>query len=86
MSHHIQGQPKFQIPNDVGLSCSFQKINEHGDNLLRKPTKSPLDIKIAIYLDMKVPFQGSKEEENGLMESKKPKGKTYNRNNINQKE
>jgi len=30
---------------------------------------------------VKVPFQGYREEENGLMESKKPKGKTYNRNN-----
>jgi len=35
---------------------------------------------------VKVPFQGSREEENGLMESKKPQGKTYNRNNINQEE
>jgi len=31
-------------------------------------------------------FQGSREEEDGLIESKKPKGKTYNRNNINQEE
>jgi len=45
-----------------------------------------LDIKIASYLDVKVPFQGSREEEDGLIESKKPKGKTYNRNNINQEE
>jgi len=28
---------------------------------------------------VKVPFQGSREEEDGLMESKKSKGKTYNR-------
>jgi len=35
---------------------------------------------------VKVPFQGSREEENGLMRSKKSKGKTYNRNNINQEE
>jgi len=35
---------------------------------------------------VKVPFQGSKEGKKGLMKSKKPKGKTYNRNNINQKE
>jgi len=48
--------------------------------------KSPLDIKITCYLDVKVPFQGSREEENGLMGSKKSKGKTYNRNNINQEE
>ena len=71
------------IPTDVDLSYSFYKINEYGDDWLRKPRKSPLDIKIASYLDVKVPFQGSREEENGLMESKKPKGKTYNRNNIN---
>jgi len=41
---------------------------------------------IASYLDVKVPFQCSREEENGLMESKKPKGKTYTRNNINREE
>jgi len=35
---------------------------------------------------VKVPFQGSREEENRLMESKKPKGKAYNRNNINREE
>jgi len=35
---------------------------------------------------MKVPFQGSREEEDGLIESKKPKGKTYNKKNINQEE
>jgi len=35
---------------------------------------------------VKVPFQGSIEEEDGLIQSKKPKGKTYNRNNINQEE
>jgi len=35
---------------------------------------------------VKVPFQGSREEKNGLMDSKKPKEKTYNRNNINQEE
>jgi len=35
---------------------------------------------------VKVPFQGFREEENGLMKSMKPKGKTYNRNNINQEE
>jgi len=35
---------------------------------------------------VKVPFQGFKEDEDGLIESKKPKGKTYNRNNINQEE
>jgi len=35
---------------------------------------------------VKVPFQGSREEEDGLIENKKPKGKTYNRNNINQEE
>jgi len=28
---------------------------------------------------VKVPFQGSREEEDGLIESKKPKGKTYKR-------
>jgi len=42
-----------------------------------------LDIKITSYLEVKVPFQGSREEENGLIGSKKPKGKTYTRNNIN---
>jgi len=35
---------------------------------------------------VKVPFQGSREEEDGFIESKKPKGKTYNKNNINQEE
>jgi len=35
---------------------------------------------------VKVPFPGSREEEYGLMESKKSKGKTYNRYNINQEE
>jgi len=24
--HHIQGQPKLYIPNDVGLSCSFLRL------------------------------------------------------------
>jgi len=62
------------------------KIIEYGVSRLRKPRKSPLDIKIASYVDVKVPFQGSREEENGLMGSKKSKGKTYNRNNINQEE
>ena len=41
---------------------------------------------IASYLDVKVPFQGSREEEDGLMENKKPKGKSYNRKNINQEQ
>jgi len=58
------------------------KTYEYGDDSLRKPRKSPLDIKITSYLDVKVPFQDSREKENGVMESKKPKGKTYNRNNI----
>ncbi|MBP0685879.1 hypothetical protein J8J21_22805, partial [Mycobacterium tuberculosis] len=40
------------------------------------------EVKIASYLDVKVPFQGSREEENGLMGSKKSKGKTNNRNKI----
>jgi len=35
---------------------------------------------------VKVPFQGSRKEEDGWIESKKPKGKTYNRININQEE
>jgi len=35
---------------------------------------------------VKVAFQGYREEEDGLIESMKPKGKTYNRNNINQEE
>jgi len=72
--------------DDVGLSCSFYKINEYGDDWLRKQRKSPLDIKITSYLDVEVPFQGSREEEDGLIESKKPKGKTYNRNNTNEEE
>jgi len=40
----------------------------------------------SLVLHVKVPFQGSREEEDGLIESKKLKGKTYNRNNINQEE
>jgi len=45
-------------------------MNEYGDDRLRKPRKSPLDIKIASYLDVKVPFQGSREEKNGLIKNK----------------
>jgi len=34
--------------------------------------KSPLDIKIASYLDVKVPFsQSSKEEDDGLIQNEK---------------
>ena len=51
--------------------------------MIKKTKETPLDIEIASYLDLKVPFQGSREEEDGLIESKTPKGKTYNRNNIN---
>jgi len=35
---------------------------------------------------VKVPFQGSREEKNGLMEIKKPKEKTYNREKRNREE
>jgi len=33
--------------------------------------KSPLDIKIASYLDVKVPFTSSREEDDGLIQNKK---------------
>jgi len=35
---------------------------------LRKLRKSPLDIKMASYLDVKVPFQGSRKEKNWLIQ------------------
>ena len=47
------------------------KIIEYDVSWLRKPRKSPLDIKIASYLDVKVPFQGSREEDDGLIQNKK---------------
>ena len=39
--------------------------------------KSPLDIKIASYLDVKVPFTSSREEDDGLIK-KKGNGKHIN--------
>jgi len=38
--------------------------------------KSPLDIKIASYLDMKVPFTSSREEDDGLIQNKKERENT----------
>jgi len=38
--------------------------------LIKKTKEIPLDIKIASYLDVKVPFQGAREEKNGLIQNK----------------
>ena len=42
-----------------------------------------MDIKIASYLDVKVPFQGSREEKNGLIIIEKSKGNAFNSENRN---
>jgi len=46
------------------------KTYEYGDDWLIKLRKSSLNIKIASYLDVKVPFQGSREEKNELIQNK----------------